>query len=142
MIEQAIAELNTMYHWLPGGVIAPFICGTIGFMFGFTDYVRSFKYWNRYYIEHGEVICFMENHVKKMHDVVKKHRLNELFKPVGYVSGVTWTFLQTVLGVVIGTVWPLAVAIGIFTIPNFLIRYVAREKRNKAIFEQELKGDT
>ena len=142
MIDIIITDLNEMYHWLPGGPIAPLIGISIGFLFGIADYIRSFKYWNRYYIEHGEVICFMESHVKEMKKVIKKHNLNKHFKPVGYVSGVTWTFLQMVLGGVVGTVWPLAVVVGIFTIPNFLIRYIAREKRSKAVFEQTLKGDT
>ena len=141
-----IQELNAMYHWLPGGVIAPACFFLLGFGWGLSRYFRSFKYIYYYYIEHGEVIWNMEGRDRKnaMSEVAKKHKLpgREYFEPHGYVSGIGIIMGCTTLGTIVGTLWPLSLVVGILTIPNFVLRRVAKEKRNKAIFEQTLKGDT
>lgn len=133
-------ELHASYSWLPGGAIVPLVCAAIGLLIGLVQYIHSFKYLCAYYIEHGVVICWMETYVSEMRKVAKKHKLAEFYTPAGYVSGILGMFLFTILGMVIGTIWPLSMAIGVLTIPNFALRYFAKERRNKVIFEQTLKG--
>lgn len=145
MIETFIQELNKLYTWLPGGAIAPICFFILGFMWGTYRYVRSFKYIYYYYIEHGEVIWNMEGRSRKkaMNDIAKKYKLpnSDYFSPHGYVSGLGVIGLCILLGAIVGTLWPLSLVLGILTIPNFVLRRVAREKRNKAVFEQALKGE-
>ena len=146
MIEQYIMDLNEAYKWLPGEALIPIIFCALGFMYGLYRYIRSFKYIYYWYIENGEVIWNMEGGRRRgaMDEIAKKHKLphSGYFTPHGYVSGLGVICLCTAIGTVIGTLWPLSLAVGVLTIPNFVLRRVAREKRNKAIFEQELKGDT
>lgn len=145
MIE-TIQVLNKMYFWLPGGSIVPIIFCVLGFIWGMSRYVRSFRYIYYYYIEHGEVIWNMEgsSRHKAMNVIAKKYKLpgRDYFEPHGYVTGLGIIVLCTMIGTIVGTLWPVSLVIGILTIPNFVLRRVAREKRNKAVFEQTLKGDT
>ena len=144
MIDQAIQELNAIYHWLPGGAIAPACFFLLGFGWGLYRYVRSFKYIYYYYIEHGDVIWNMEGSSRKktMNEIAKKYDLpnSDYFVPHGYVSGLGVIGLCTALGTMVGTLWPLSLIVGILTIPNFVLRRVAREKRNKEVFKQKLEG--
>jgi len=137
-------ELNEAYHWLPGGAIAPIIFCVLGFMYGMYRYIRSFKYMYYYYIEYGVVLWSLERWKSEMNEIARKYKLpnSDYFEPHGYVAGLGVIVLCAVLGTVVGTLWPISLVIGILTIPNFILRRVAREKRNKAIFEQTLKGDT
>lgn len=135
-----LQEIHAVYSWLPGGAIVPLSCAVIGLLIGLVQYIHSFKYLYAYYIEHGEVICWMEQYVSEMRVVAKKHKLAEFYNPSGYVSGILGMFFYAIIGIIIGTIWPVSVAIGVLTIPNFALRYFAKERRNKAIFEQELKG--
>lgn len=134
--------LNKAYTYLPGGAIVPIIFCVLGFMHGIYRYIRSFKYLYYYYIEHGVVICNMESHVDAVNVIAKKHNLpnSDYFEPHGYVTGLLIIVFFTILGIIVGSLWPASLIIGILTIPNFALRRFAREKRNKAIFEQELKG--
>ena len=139
-----LQELNRMYDWLPGGSLVPIIFCGLGFIWGMYRYIRSFKYIYCYYIEHGIVIWGMDGAERKrdMNTVAKKYRLpdSSYFEPHGYVTGLGIVVLCTILGTVVGTLWPASLAIGVLTIPNIALRRVAKEKRNKAIFEQTLKG--
>lgn len=139
---EIIQELNKGYLWLPGGAIVPSFFCVLGFMYGMYRYIRSFKYIYYYYIEHGIVVCSMDNREDSVNRVAKKYKLPnpDYFKPHGYVTGLLIIVLCTILGIIIGSLWPASLIIGILTIPNFALRRFAREKRNKAIFEQELKG--
>lgn len=137
-----IQGLNEAYYWLPGGAIAPICFCILGFMWGMYRYIRSFKYMYYFYIEHGEVICAMESRRVMMDKIAKKYNLpnSDYFEPSGYVTGLLIILLCTALGIFIGTIWPVSLIVGILTIPNFVLRRVAREKRTKAVFEQTLRG--
>jgi len=145
MIETYTQALNGMYYWLPGGVIAPACFLLLGFSWGMSRYIRSFKYIYYFYIEHGIVIWNTDgrDRTAAMNKIAKKYKLldSDYFEPHGYVTGLGIVGLCSLLGLLIGSLWPLSLVIGILTIPNFVLRRVAREKRNKAIFEQELKGE-
>jgi len=144
MISQTIQELNEMYFWLPGGVMVPAIFFTLGFMWGLSRYFRSFKYMYYYYIEHGEVIWSMEGGQRKdeMEEIAKKYKLpsRDYFEPHGYVTGIGVILFCTIAGTIVGTLWPVSLVVGILTIPNFVLRRIAREARNKVVFVDGLKG--
>lgn len=146
MINAVIEVLNGMYHWLPGGAIAPVIFCTLGFTWGMSRYTRSFRYIYYYYIEHGDVIWNMEGSTRRkaMIAVAKKYKLpgRDYFTPHGYVSGLGIIVLCTLLGIFVGTLWPLSLVVGILTIPNFVLRRIAREKRTKAVFKQKLEAES
>lgn len=142
MNSQFIETLNTMYFWLPGEAIGPICFCILGFIWGMSRYLRSFKYMYYYYIEHGDVICTMDSRKVDMNLIAKKYKLpnSDYFEPHGYVTGLVVIVLCTALGIFVGTFWPLSLVVGILTIPNFALRQFAREKRNKVIFKQNLKG--
>ena len=145
MIDIALQWLTNVYFYLPGGYIIPMIGAATGFSYAMYRYVRSFKYLYYYYIETGEVLWWMDNDKhKEMVEINKKHRLklDDHFKNFGYVGGMFSLVPITIAGAVLGSIWPVVLAVGILTIPNLLLRHVAREKRSKAIFEQTLKGAT
>jgi len=137
-----IQTLNEMYHWLPGDATAPISFCVLGFIWGVSRYFRSFKYMYYYYIENGIVIWSMDEKRSEMDRIAKKYNLpnSDYFEPSGYVTGLIIILLCTILGIIVGTLWPLSLIIGVLTIPNFILRRIAREKRNKAVFEQTLKG--
>lgn len=144
MINAALEWLTEVYSWLPGGYILPMIGATIGFSYAMYRYIRSFKYLYYYYIETGEVLWWMDcDKHKEMIEMNKQHRLklDDRFKNFGYVGGMFSLVPFTVLGIGLGSIWPVVVVVGILTIPNLLLRHIAREKRTKAIFQQTLKGD-
>ncbi len=141
MINAALEWLTQVYAYLPGGYIIPMICAVIGFSYALYRYIRSFKYLYYYYIEHGEVMWWMDDDKhKEMAEINKKHRLYKHFKNFGYVGGMFALVPFTIAGAVLGSIWPVVIVIGILTIPNLLLRHIAREKRSKAVFEQTLKG--
>ena len=144
MIEQAIQDLYETYHWLPGGPIVPACFFVLGLMWGLSRYFRSFKYMYYFYIEHGEVIWSMDGSARRddMEKVAKKYKLptREYFEPHGYVTGIGIIVACTAVGTIIGTLWPVSLIVGILTIPNFVLRRVAREERNKVVFVNDLKG--
>lgn len=137
-----VQHMHTVFYgWLPGGVIMPFIGAVAGFVYGLYRYVRSFKYLYYYYIEHGAVIWWTDNYTTELRKVSKKHDLCEHYTVFGYVGGLLGCALFPVAGIIIGSLWPIAVLIGILTIPNLALRHIAKEKRTKALFEQALKGE-
>ncbi len=144
LIDIVLQWLSETYWWLPGGYIIPMLGAVTGFSYAMYRYVRSFKYLYHYYIETGEVLCWMDcdTHTE-MVEMNKKHRLklDDNFKNFGYIGGMAALIPFTVIGAIIGSVWPLAVAIGILTIPNFVLKRIAREKRSKAVFKQKLEAE-
>jgi hypothetical protein len=77
-------------------------------------------------------------HRDNMENIVIKYKLSEFFSPHGYVTGLGIILACTILGTLAGSFWPLTLTIGILTIPNVVLRFVAREKRSKAVFKQIL----
>ena len=140
MIE-GLLHLHTVgYSWLPGGIIMPAIGIILGLSYGIYRYVRSFKYLYYYYIEHGVVIWWTDNYTSELKAVMKRYDLYEHYTVFGYVGGLLGCVLFPAAGLIIGSLWPIAALIGLLTIPNLVLRHVAKEKRTKAIFEQTLKG--
>lgn len=131
-------EVFTIFHPTP---YVWWITTLIGLAYGLYRYGRSLKYLYYYYIEHGHIVWWMDNYQSTMKEVVKKHKLYEHFTCQGYVGGLGIILVTTFLGWLIGILWPITVVIGILTVPNLLIRYVAREKRAKAVFHQTLAKD-
>jgi len=131
------------FTWSPGGVLIPLIGLSLGLCWGLYRYGRSLKYLYFYYIEHGDVVWSMESrsYRENMIEIVKKYKLSEFFKPHGYVSGLGIILACTTLGAIAGSLWPLTLAIGVLTIPNIVLRFIAREKRAKAVFQQNLQGN-
>jgi len=113
-----------------------------GLCYGIYRYGRSLKYLYYYYIEHGIVIWSMDGRSRReeMQEVVKRNNLYEYFTPHGYVTGLGFMVLFTALGWLVGVLYPIAIVIGILTIPNLTLRWVAKEKRAKAVFQQNLQG--
>lgn len=136
-------KLDSLYVYLPGGYIVPTLCVSISFLYGITYYLSSFKYMYYHYIEHGTIFATSDGHRIDIQEIGKKYKLKKIFgvyEPVGYVGGFAMIGLCTFLGVIIGSLWPVALFIGVLALPNFAIRIIAKEKRQKAIFEQKLKG--
>lgn len=140
MIDIILQLLIGMFAYLPGGYIFPLIGAICGFLYGTYRFIRSFRYLYCYYIEHGVVLCWTDGNKADLMAVTEKYHLNKNFDVFGYVGGIFGIIIYTVLGIVAGSAWPIAAVVGILTIPNFILRHIAREKRSKAIFEQTLKG--
>lgn len=130
------------FEWSPGGVLIPLIGLSLGLSWGLYRYARSLKYLYYYYIEHGDVVWSMESrsYREAMLEIIKKYKLSEFFNPHGYVSGLGIIVACTTLGGFAGSFWPITLVIGILTIPNILLRFIAREKRAKAVFKQTLEA--
>jgi len=111
----------------------------LGLSWGLYRYGRSLIYLYYYYIEHGDVIWSMENHWSDMKEVIKKHKLYEYFTPHGYVTGLVVVLGCGLLGFIVGVIYPITIVIGILTIPNITLRWLAKEKRSKTVFQQKLK---
>lgn len=114
----------------------------IGFSYGLYRYLRSFKYLYYYYIEHGSVPFNLDgtHRNNEMLEVIKKHKLYEYFTPHGYVSGLGIMAMCTGFGMLMGGLYPVTITVGILAIPNLLLRWLAKEKRAKAVFKQTLEG--
>lgn len=130
-------ELFAVFHPTP---YVWWACTLLGLAWGLYRYGRSMKYLYFYYIEHGDVIWSMESNWSEMKEVIKKHNLYEHFSPHGYVTGLGTILGCTVLGLISGTFYPISIAVGILTIPNITLRWLAKEKRAKAVFQQNLNG--
>lgn len=130
------------FHWSPGGILIPLIGLSLGLCWGLYRYGRSLKYLYFYYIETGDVVWSMESrsYRETMLEVIKKYKLSEFFSPHGYVSGLGIILVCITIGTLAGSFWPLTLFIGILTIPNVLLRFVARKKRAKAVFKQTLEA--
>ncbi len=145
MIREAWEAVNalTYFAMLPFGAIIPAIFMCAGFCFGLYHLVRSYPYLYYYYIEHGEIVWWTDNTStrNKMKEVIKKHRLSDTFYPYGYVGTFFGLVAWTILFTLVGTIWPITFTIGVLFIPNLAIRYFAKGRRKKAIFEQALKEE-
>ena len=114
---------STPYVWWAGMLL--------GFSFGLYRYIRSLTYLYCFYIEHGYIPWSMDNRSRRetMQEVIKTHKLYEHFTPHGYVSGLGIILLCTGLGTVMGGLYPITTAVGILTIPNLILRWLAKEKQ-------------
>jgi len=140
MGSMSMPELYELFH------SAPYIwwaTAFLGLFWGLYRYGRSLKYLYYYYIEHGMVIWNMEGRSRReqMEVIVKKYDLSPYFTPHGYVSGLGILGGCVIIGYVVGIFYPISITVGILTIPNVVLRFVAREKRAKAVFQQNLQGN-
>lgn len=141
MIDQILTSLDGAYSYLPGTYVVPLISIVCGTLYGVYRYVRSFPYLYYYYIEHGIVICWTDNYRSPLKELRQKYKLDKHYDPYGYIGGLGGILGFAFLSLIIGSLWPVSVVVGILTIPNFVLRHMAREKRAKVIFEQNLKGE-
>jgi len=121
----------------------PILTAGIGLGCGLVKFIKSVPYMYHYYVEHGVLPVWMgddRGEKDKMAHIIIDNGLDEDFKPVGYFTGFVQLLPWTIVGALFGFLWPLVTLVGIFTIPGRVIKYVARNDRKKAMFEQALEG--
>ena len=129
-----------LFHYIHPTPYVWWIGMFLGLCWGLYRYGRSMKYLYFYYIEHGKVVWSLDNYESEMKAVIKKNKLYEHFSPHGYVSGMGIVCLTTAFGLIASSLWPVTLVIGILTVPNIILRFVAKDKRKKVIFVQDLKA--
>lgn len=121
---------------------------TIGFIIGAAQLIytmiRVFAFSYYFYIDHGFMLVAAGTHPNKIITTLKKQGKTESMFAKGYCHAFILSILFLAFWTVLFNFWyvtvPIFGIIGLIIAPSLLIKFMARKKRNKAIFEQKLNG--
>lgn len=121
---------------------------TIGFIIGASQLiytmVRVFAFSYYFYIDHGFILVAANTHPNKIIKTLKKQGKTKSFFAKGYSHAFILSILFLALWTLVLNFWfvtlPIFGTIGLIVMPSMIIKFVARKKRNKVVFEQKLDG--
>ena len=106
--------------------------------------VLNFTYY--FYIDHGFILVDGDHtgNPDKIKATMKKYNINNRTFAVGYPFALLTSLILTGISMFVGCFWyimlPVLGAIGLIILPSIIIKYAAKEKRNKVIFDTKLDG--
>ncbi len=121
---------------------------TIGFIIGAAQLIyvmaRVFTFSYYFYIDHGFILVDADNHEDKIKTTLKKLGKKESMFAKGYPQSFVLSLLLFVLWMIVLNFWyvtiPIFGTVFLIASPIIIIKFFARGKRNKVVFEQKLEG--
>lgn len=121
---------------------------TIGFIIGAAQLIyvmsRVFAFCYYFYIDHGFILVSAHTHPAKIKQTLKKQGKTESIFAKGYPHAFFLSTLFLAFYIVAFNFWyvtlPIFGTLGVIILPTLIIKFLAKEKRNKVVFEQKLDG--
>jgi len=121
---------------------------TIGFIIGSIQLiyvmVRVFTFSYYFYIDHGFILVDADTNIKKVKTTLKKLGKEKSTFAKGYFQSFLLSLLYLALWSIVLNFWyvtiPIFGTVFLIASPIIIIKFFAREKRNRVVFEQKLEG--
>ena len=121
---------------------------TIGFIIGSIQLIyvmgRVFTFSYYFYIDHGFILVDANTNSDKIKTTLKKFGKKESRYAQGYFQAFLFSLLMLGLWTIVLNFWyvtiPIFGTVFLIASPIIIIKFFAREKRNKVVFEQKLEG--
>jgi len=121
---------------------------TIGFIIGTIQLIyvmaRVFTFAYYFYIDHGFILADADSNRDKIETTLKKLGKKESKFAKGYFQAFIFSLLMLGLWTIILNFWyvtlPIFGTVFLIASPVIIIKFLAREKRNRVVFEQKLEG--
>ena len=123
------------------GATIGFIIGTIQLIYVM---VRVFIFAYYFYIDHGFILVDADSHDDKIKRTLKKYGKQHTKFAKGYFQTLLFLLLMLGLWTIVLNFWyvtiPIFGTIFLIASPIIIIKFFAKEKRNRVVFEQKLEG--
>jgi len=121
---------------------------TIGFLIGTAQLIyvmaRVFTFNYYFYIDHGFILIDADTNEDKVKTTLKKLGKKESLFAKGYFQAFLVSLFLLILWLFVLNFWyvtlPIFGVVFLIASPTIIIKFLAKKKRNKVVFEQKLAG--